>query len=321
MATTLPRPPFDPELEPVLAAAAEIAPLTMTADLIPLVRQNPPFPLTEEDFKAQGLVVEDVAIPGHQDDEILVSIINREDHTGLGPGIYHTHGGGMITGDRFAGLHLILPWVVENDAVLVTVEYRLAPEFPDPYPVEDCYAGLVWTADQAAGLGIDASRLVIAGASAGGGLAAGTALLARDRNGPALIGQVLIYPMLDDRDQTVSTLQMDGVGLWDRQSNILGWTSLLGERRGTDEVSIYAAPARATDLSRLPPAYIDCGSAEVFRDEDVAYASALWAAGVQAELHVWPGGFHGFDMVAPDTTLGSAMIGTRNEWVNRLLGA
>ena len=125
--------------------------------------------------------------------------------------------------------------------------------------------------------------------------------------------------MLDDRDATVSSAQIDGVGLWDRQSNRMGWTCLLGERRGTDEVSIYAAPARATDLSGLPPAFIDCGSAEVFRDEDVAYASALWAAGVQAELHVWPGGFHGFDMVAPDSALSKAMLAARRAWVARLL--
>ncbi|GGR70304.1 hypothetical protein GCM10010236_25540 [Streptomyces eurythermus] len=168
---------------------------------------------------------------------------------------------------------------------------------------------------------MDPDRLILAGQSAGGGLAAGTALLARDRKGPRLIGQVLIYPMLDDRDRTVSSGQFDGVGVWDRQSNRTGWTALLGERRGTDDVSVYAAPARATDLTGLPPAFIDCGSAEVFRDEDVAYASALWAAGVQAELHVWPGGFHGFDLTAPHTALAHAMTAARNNWVARILGS
>lgn len=319
--TRVPRPPFDPELEVTLTAISGEAPLVMTAEMIPLVRENPPFQLTDEDFEALGLTVEDVTIPGYRGDEILVSVIKRKDHDGLGAGIYHTHGGGMITGDRFAGLQLVLPWVVANGAVMVTVEYRLAPEFPDPIPVEDCYAGLVWATANARALGFDPQRLMIAGASAGGGLAAGVSLLARDRKGPKLIGQVLIYPMLDDRDETYSSVQIDGVGMWDRQSNRLGWSSLLGDRRGTDDVSIYAAPARATDLSDLPPAYIDCGSAEVFRDEDVAYASALWAAGVQAELHVWPGGFHGFDLLAPDSTLGRAMISTRNAWVDRLLGS
>ncbi len=202
----------------------------------------------------------------------------------------------------------------------VTVEYRLAPEYPDPCPVEDCYAGLRWTAEHDEELGIDPGRLIIAGASAGGGLAAGTALLARDRQGPCLAGRVLIYPMLDDRGQSVSMAQFDGIGAWDRVSNRTGWTALLGDRRGTTDVSGYAAPARATDLSGLPPAFIDCGSAEVFRDEDVAYASALWAAGVQAELHVWPGGFHGFDVLAAGTELARAMTATRNAWVARHIG-
>lgn len=145
--------------------------------------------------------------------------------------------------------------------------------------------------------------------------------MARDRQGPALIGQVLMYPMLDDRDRTVSSAQFEGVGVWDRGSNAMGWTALLGERRGTDDVSVYAAPARASDLAGLPPAFIDCGSAEVFRDEDVAYATALWHAGVQAELHIWPGGFHGFDLTAPHTALAHAMTATRNAWVARTLGS
>ncbi|MFD6249412.1 alpha/beta hydrolase, partial [Streptomyces roseolus] len=243
------------------------------------------------------------------------------DHTGPGPGIYHIHGGGMIVGDRLLGVVQTLPWIVEHDAVLVTVEYRLAPEFPDPYPVEDCYAGLVWTAEHAADLGIDPERIVVAGASAGGGLAAGTALLARDRRGPALLGQVLICPMLDDRGRTTSTYQYADAGTWNGDDNRVGWTALLGARRGTEDVSVYAAPARATDLAGLPPAFIDCGSAELFRDEDVAYATALWAAGVPAELHVWAGGFHGFDLLAPHTAVSRAATAARDDWVARLLGS
>ncbi|MFD0342157.1 alpha/beta hydrolase [Streptomyces sp. NPDC127117] len=321
MALNNPRPPFDPELEAVLVVLADQIPPTLTAEMIPDIRRAAMAGVTGETIEASGLTRRDFTIPGHLGDEIIVSVIARRDHQGLGPGIYYTHGGGMIAGDRFAGLNQALPWVVEHDAVLVTVDYRLAPEHPDPYPVEDCYAGLVWTAEHARGLGMDPERLIIAGPSAGGGLAAGTALMARDRRGPALVGQVLVYPMLDDRDRTVSSAQFDGVGVWDRGSNVMGWTALLGERRGTDEVSIYAAPARATDLAGLPPAYIDCGSAEVFRDEDVAYATALWHAGVQAELHIWPGGFHGFDLTAPHTALAHAMTAARNAWVGRTLGS
>jgi acetyl esterase/lipase len=322
MTETVPRPPFDPELEAVLTLLSDQMPMSITPEMIPLMRQAAPAPGVGADdaLTAAGIVRRDVTIPGHDGDEIEVSVLSRPDRTGVGPGIYYTHGGGMIMGDRFVGLDILLGWINDFDAVVVTVEYRLAPEFPDPYPVRDCYAGLVWTAEHAAELGIDLDRLIIAGGSAGGGLAAGTALIARDEGGPALAGQVLIYPMLDDRDQTVSTAQIDGVGVWDRGSNRTGWSALLGDRRGTDDVSVYAAPARATDLAGLPPAFIDCGSAEVFRDEDVAYASALWAAGVQAELHVWPGGFHGFDIMAPHTVLAKAMRAARDSWIARTLG-
>ncbi len=323
MTEMLARPPFDPELEAALELVADTIPSTLTPEMIPTMRDASllPGPTPQEILGDRGFSHRDVTIPGHDGDEIVVTIIQKEGRTGAGPGFFHTHGGGMIVGNRWLGVEGFLNWAESFNGVIVTVEYRLAPEFPDPYPVEDCYAALVWTAEHADELGIDLGRLLIGGASAGGGLAAGTALLARDRKGPPLIGQLLIYPMLDDRDESVSTQQIDGVGIWDRGSNVTGWSALLGDRRGTDDVSIYAAPARARDLSGLPPAYIDAGSAEVFRDEDVAYATKLWAAGVQAELHVFAGGFHGFDNFAPQTAVSQAMFAARNNWVNRVLGA
>ena len=320
MTSTNAHPPFDPELEAVLALMADQAPSTITPEMIPVIREA-----LEGSVDVAGVLADagvqrtDHTISGYQGAAIEVTVLRRLDHAGAGPGIYHLHGGGMVVGDRFVGLSQFLPWIVQHDAVVVTTEYRLAPEFPDPYPVEDSYAGLVWTAEHADDLGIDLDRLIVAGASAGGGLAAGTALLARDRQGPKLAGQVLIYPMLDDRDRSVSTTQIDGIGVWDRTSNVTGWSALLGDRRGTDDVSIYAAPARAHDLSNLPPAFIDCGSAEVFRDEDVAYATALWRDGVQAELHVWPGGFHGFDTIAPHTAIAQAMTAARDAWVAKVM--
>jgi acetyl esterase/lipase len=320
MTTTLTRPPFDPELEAALVVIRESLPTTFTADMIPALRDTPMMAAGRDAVLAAGLVTRDVTITSYDGAEIVLSVIERPDRTGTGPGIYHTHGGGMIIGDRWGGPAAFARWAHELNAVIVTVEYRLAPEHPDPTPVEDCYAGLVWTAEHAAELGIDPDRLMIGGGSAGGGLAAGTTLLARDRKGPALCAQLLMCPMLDDRDASVSTLQIDGVGVWDRASNVLGWTSLLGDRKGTDDVSIYAAPARATDLSGLPPAYIDCGSAEVFRDEDVAYATGIWAAGGQAELHVWAGGFHGFEMV-PHAAVSQAALAARDSWIARVLGS
>lgn len=318
---TITRPPFDPELEAALSALAGAIPPTITPEMIAPMRQAPMLSVTEEILLEAGIEARDVTIAGHEGADIIVTVLQAIGRTGTGPGIYHTHGGGMIIGDRWTGAAALFDWIVEYNAVAVSVEYRLAPEFPDPYPVEDCYAGLVWTAENAVELGIELDRLLIVGGSAGGGLAAGVALLARDRQGPALCGQLLMYPMIDDRDQTVSTVQIDGVGVWDRGSNVTGWDALLGERRGTDAVSIYAAPARARDLSGLPPAFIDCGSAEVFRDEDVAYASTIWASGGQAELHVWPGGFHAFEGFAPQAALSRAMVAARNDWVRRILGS
>jgi acetyl esterase/lipase len=320
MTTPTTRPPFDAELQGVLTAIADFVPPTMTPEMIPLARQGSLTPPIDQVLEGRPVTSRDVTIPGHDGDEIVVSVLARDDHAEPGPAVLHLHGGGMVFGDRFAGIGTVVDWVEQFDAVAVSVDYRLAPESPDPFPVEDAYAALVWTAANASELGIDPGKIIVAGGSAGGGLAAGVALLARDRRGPALAGQVLMYPMLDDRNETVSAHQIDGVGVWDRTSNFTGWNALLGNRRGSDDVSIYAAPGRAENLSDLPPAFIDVGSAEVFRDEDVAYASRLWSQGGVAELHVWPGGFHGFDLVAAHTALGRAMISTRTAWVGRLLG-
>lgn len=315
------RPPFDPELEAVVAAITSSAPATLTADMIPELRQVAMPGSSRSAVEDTGLIARDVAVTSYDGTEIVLSVIQRPERTGAGPCIYYVHGGGMVIGDRWTGVLGLADWTQRLNAVIVTVEYRLAPEYPDPIPVEDCYAGLVWTADHSEELGIDPGRLMVAGASAGGGLAAGTALLARDRQGPALCAQLLMCPMLDDRDSTVSTVQFDGAGTWSRGSNATGWTALLGERRGSENVSIYAAPARAADVAGLPPTYIDCGSAEVFRAEDVAYATSIWSAGGQAELHVWAGDFHGFDVFAPDSRVSSQAVATRNNWIARVLGA
>lgn len=166
---------------------------------------------------------------------------------------------------------------------------------------------------------MDPTRLVVAGTSAGGGLAAGVTLLARDRATPTVAAQVLICPMLDHRGITVSTQQYPAPNVWSRESNAFAWGALLG---GVDPASISscASPAIAADLSGLPTTHIDAGSAEVFRDEAQAYAARIWAAGGQAELHVWAGGTHGFDAMAPHTMLGRTARDTRTEWMKRVIG-
>ncbi|MFB7850834.1 alpha/beta hydrolase [Streptomyces sp. NPDC056053] len=202
----------------------------------------------------------------------------------------------MITGDKRGGVLELLELIDGMDIALVSVEYRLAPETPHPGPVEDCYAGLLWTADHVAELGIDPARIIVAGASTNGGLAAALAMRAGDRSGPALLAQLLMYPMLDDRNDTPSAHQMAGLGVWTAPPTRRGWSALLGDSRGTDIVPPYAAPARVTDLSGLPPAFLDVGPAETFRDEVVTYASRIWQAGGHAELYVWAGAFYGFDL-------------------------
>jgi acetyl esterase/lipase len=254
--------------------------------------------------------------PGAPD--VFLTVYRPTGHREPGPGLYYVHGGGMVLGNRRSGINPLLDWVIALGAVVVSVEYRLAPECPYPGPVEDCYAGLAWTAEHAADLGVDADRLAIVGVSAGGGLAAATVIVARDRGGPRLKAQMLICPMLDDRNNSVSSRQYDTSGNWNGRNNEVGWTALLGDRRGATDVPPTAAPARLGDFRDLPPAFIDAGSAEVFRDEVVQYASSLWAAGVQAELHIWGGGCHGFFNVAPDAPLSVQAFAVQKGWLERV---
>ncbi|MPY58216.1 alpha/beta hydrolase [Streptomyces spongiae] len=316
-------PPFDPELAAALEVLAESLPSSFTLDGIAELRQGLALlDLPEESLSREGFFeVEDRAVPGPRGAPDISLLICRPAGSGGGrPVIYHTHGGGMILGNNRIGVDLVLDWARELDAVVVSVEYRLAPEHPHPAPVEDVYAGLLWTAEHAKEIGGDPERIVIAGASAGGGLTAALALLARDRGGPRPLGQMLMCPMLDDRNDTPSAHQMAGLGVWDRASNETGWTALLGGLRGGPDVSPYASPARAEDLSGLPPALLDVGSAETFRDETVAYASRIWQAGGVAELHVWAGGFHGYEGFAPQAAVSQATVGARLAWLRRLLG-
>ncbi|MFJ6835987.1 alpha/beta hydrolase [Streptomyces sp. NPDC091209] len=316
-------PPFDPELDVALAAAGRSAPSGPSLADIAALRAEPELAVPAYDLTDGGaFATSDLTVPGPDgapDISLFVVRPVAPPKDGPRPVIYHSHGGGMVLGTNRAGVEVVLEWAKELDAVVVSVEYRLAPEHPYPAGVEDVYAGLLWTARHAGDLGGDPERIVVAGASAGGGLTAALALLARDREGPRPLGQVLMYPMLDDRNDTPSAHQMAGVGAWDRTANWTAWTAVLGDARGGPDVSAYAAPARAADLSGLPPAFLDVGSAETFRDEVVDYASRIWQAGGVAELHVWPGGFHGFDAFAPHTALARTARAARMTWLRRLL--
>ena len=263
-----------------------------------------------------GVSIEDRMVPGPEGaPEVRVRIYRPEGASSPLPGVYYIHGGGMVLG-TVEGEEGSAMWIChEVGAVVVSVDYRLAPENPHPAPVEDCYAGLVWTAEHADELGIDAERMAIYGGSAGGGLALGTVLLARDRGGPRLSFMMPIYPMIDDTNTLPSTHEVTDIGIWDRSGNLEAWEWYLGGK----EADQYAAPARAEDLSGLPPAFIDVGTVDMFRDEDIAFAQRLMQAGVPCELHIHPGSYHASETFAPDAALSQRIWSGRIDALKRAL--
>ena len=323
MAATQPHPPIDPEVEAVWPAIVETG-LTfteVTPDQIPRIRELFLQGLPDDDFlRRNGTIeLEERSIPGPAGAPDLPALILRPaGRTGPLPCIYFTSNGGKILrSTRIVFTQEDLDWVVDLGVVTVSVAPRVGPEDPHPAQVEDAYAGLVWTAEHAEELGVDPNRILIMGKSGGGGIAAATALLARDRGGPALAHQVLIYPMIDDREITASS-KFEGV-LWDRATNRTGWSAILGDACGGPDVSPYAAPARATDLGGLPPAYLETGGSEVFRDEILDYATRLGHAGVPVELHSWMGGTHAFELFAPDAEVSRACLAARTSYLRRAL--
>jgi acetyl esterase/lipase len=229
------------------------------------------------------------------------------------PCIYSIHGGGYVIGSNLGDDTLFDAWCRRLGCIGVSVDYRLAPETPYPGPLEDCYTGLRWVHEHADELDVDRGRVGIIGGSAGGGLAAGLALLARDRGEVPVAFQVLRYPMLDDR-QTTTSSQTDAP-LWNPPTNRFAWMSYLGALYGTADVPGYAAPARAGDLTGLPPSFIVVGAADILLDESIAYARALTAAGVPTDLHVVAGAPHAFDSMLADTAVARRARQILDAWV------
>ncbi len=211
------------------------------------------------------------------------------------PGILYLHGGGYILGSPEMCDGVCCKLAGEIGSIVVSVDYRLAPDHPYPAPLEDCYAALKWFTSSAPKLGVDAGRIAVTGASAGGGLTAALALLARDRGGPDIVFQAPLCPMLDDRNITPSSHEFTDKRLWNRSKNLFGWEMYLGELYGGD-IPPYAAAARAADLSGLPPTYTYVGELDLFRDETTEYVTRLLQVGVPTEFHIYPGCFHAFDL-------------------------
>jgi acetyl esterase/lipase len=239
------------------------------------------------------------AVPvGRGNPDVVLHVINARAGTSR-PAILHTHGGGFVTGSAREAVRQMQELAAKLDCVIVSVEYRLAPETTYAGSIEDNYAGLKWLHANAAALGVDPARIAVMGESAGGGHAALLAITARDRGEVPVCYQCLIYPMLDDR--TGSSRKMpDTVGtlIWTEAKNRFGWESFLGMAPGGARVPKAAVPARLANLAGLPPAFIAVGTLDLFCDEDIEYARRLNAAQVPVELHVVPGAFHGFDGIA-----------------------
>ena len=260
---------------------------------------------------------EDVAISN--DPLVTVRVHRPVGPVHLRPCVYSIHGGGYVMGSYTMDDAKFDRWCSKYDLVGVSVEYRLAPETPYPGPLEYCYAGLRWTFENAERLGIDPDRTGITGTSAGAGLCAALALLARDRGELRPAFQLLDCPMIDDRQATASS-QAEGLLIWSRESNAFGWRSYLGDLYGHDEVPDLAAPARAKDLSGLPEAYVCVGGADGFRDEDIQYAMRLYGAGVPTELHVYPGAPHGVALFA-ETEVARRYQRDQDAWLERQLAS
>ncbi|MBJ6120855.1 alpha/beta hydrolase [Sphingomonas mollis] len=286
-------PIVDPELRPLLDAWPTV---TLTPDGLTVLRARelplPPVPDCGVDYDRR-------AVPGPAvAPDIMLHIYRPRDATGPLGCIYHIHGGGYVAGAAKDLEFRHRPLAAELGCVIVSVDYRLAPETVFPGAIEDCYAGLAWTHANAPDLGIDPARIGVMGESAGGGLAAALALMARDRGGPAIAFQHLTYPMIDDRTCVKPPHAHAGEFIWTSHNNRFGWAALLGQEPGGDGISPYAAAARAEDLAGLPPTFLMSGALDLFVDEDIEYARRLIAAGIATELHVHPGAFHGFDLMA-----------------------
>ena len=297
-----------PELKEILTV---FPPLSLPEGL-EAARQAPAIPI--EKLESVNITVR--TIPGGDGQDMKVKIyepVPRGAETL--PALLFIHGGGYVIGDADGSDGDCQEFAKEAQCVVVSVDYRLAPEHPYPAPLEDCYSALVWMTNAANELNIDVSRVAVAGQSAGGGLTAALSLLARDRKGPAISFQMPLYPMIDDRNVTPSSYEItDERAIWNRGNNLAGWRMYLGEH-ANGEISPYAAPARAKNLSNLPPTFTCVGQLDPFRDETIEYVAKLAQAGVPVEFHLYPGAYHGFELLNPTSEIGKK---AKNEYVQAL---
>lgn len=290
----------DSELLPLIDGDVKLelsdAKLAEMRALLPMFYATGPSPATVAHVSAPG---------GANQPDVTLVVHTPRGEARVRPGILYIHGGGMVLGDAVMRQGIDGARAVDWDCVMVCVDYRLAPETRFPGAIEDCYAALTWMAQNAERLGVDTNRIAVMGDSAGGGLAASLAQLARDRGGPFLAAQILIYPMLDWRtgtDDDPNPNPSTGEFAWTRESNRYGWSALRGDYAAADARAGHFSAALAKYLVDLPPTFIATGTLDLFFEEIVEYARRLNRAGVPVELHSYPGAIHGFDIL-PDAAV------------------
>jgi acetyl esterase/lipase len=284
----------DPELLPGLDL---IPAVEFTLEALPTIRaQMAEFTRMASAEQLPGTTTEERFVRSMEGHDVRILVHRPDNLPDPAPAVLYAHGGGYLLGSADSMRTTNQLMAQEVGCLLISVDYRLPPEVPHPGPVEDCYTALKWLHDNAEQLGVDPKRIAVAGESAGGGLAAATALLARDRGEVNVVHQHLIYPMLDHRTGPENANPYAGEFVWTPGNNQLGWSALLGPLAGSDDVPGYASPSRAEDLAGLPGAFIVVGTLDLFAEENLDYARRLMRAGVPAELHLFPGGYHGFEL-------------------------
>jgi acetyl esterase len=314
---------IDPELAEVLATMP-MDPSGQLGDenMIRLMRSTPEIlaMLGTELATDDRVTVENTEVPGPDGaPAVPVRIYKPKTSNTTLPALVYFHGGGFVIGDMYLEEQRCLRLAADGGCVVVSVDYRLAPENPFPAGVEDCYCALSWVGANVKDLGVDIDRIGVGGASAGGALSAAVSQMTRDRTGVPLALQMLLYPVIDDRMETSSMKAFSATPVWNSGSNAQMWDHYLGVKR--DYVSNYAAPGRATDLADLPPAYIMTAELDPLRDEGISYGQRLMQAGVSAELHCFAGAVHGFDLIAPAIAMSRRALDEQVAVVVRALGA
>lgn len=310
------KPPINADIEQVLRTQPVVDFDELTADSLSKLR-NLGLDQTEETLTLSGFFTRAELTVSTSDGSVMV-VSYRPKHVARPlPTVVHLHGGGLVSGNADSDIVYINELARELEMAVLTIDYRLAPEHPYPAALHDILDVLHWLTTDTPDF-VDPNSIILSGISAGGGLAAGTALYLRDNGGISLAGVLLMCPMLDRRNNSCSANQMRGCReSWNQTANETAWSAYLGDTPADH----YASPSLADSLHGLPPVFIDAGSAETFRDECVDFANRIWAGGGDAELHVWPGGVHAFDFLAPQAPISQHARETRISWVRRLLSS